>query len=360
MKKIFFTPGPSQIFPTVEKHLAKGLSENIGSISHRGKQFEQIFSETTQNLRKLLGIPNNYSIFFVSSGTEAMERIIENCVEKYSFHFVNGAFSQRFYETAVELKKQAVEQKADLGSGFNFENVKIPKKTELICFVHNETSTGVMLNSKKIEFFKKRFPKMLVAVDCVSSMPYANFNYKAVDLVFFSVQKLFGIPAGLGVLIVSPSALKKAEQMSKKGINIGSYHNFINLKRYADKNQTPETPPVMHIYLLNKVLENMLKVGIKKIRKDTDKRAKLIYAFLENNPYLTPFVKDRKLRSQTVIIVQMDKKSEELIQYLKGKGFIVGSGYGTLKDFQIRIANVPANSIKDTKLLIEYLRKFTK
>jgi len=111
MKKIFFTPGPSQLYPTVEKHLAKGLSENLYSISHRSKLFQQIYLETTSNLKKLLKIPENYSIFFVSSGTECMERIVENCVEKYSFHFVNGAFSQRFYETAVELKKQALEYK---------------------------------------------------------------------------------------------------------------------------------------------------------------------------------------------------------------------------------------------------------
>jgi len=360
MKKIFFTPGPAELYPTVAKHIKDGINENIYSISHRGKQFEQIFQNTTANLRKLLKIPNDYSIFFVSSGTEAMERIIENCVEKYSFHFVNGAFSQRFYETAIELKKEPIELKADAGTGFDFAKINIPKKTELICFVHNETSTGVMLNSKKIESFKKLFPKTLIAVDCVSSIPYVNFNYKLIDLVFFSVQKLLGLPAGLGVLIVSPNALKKAEALSKKKVNIGTYHNFLSLKKYADKNQTPETPSTMHIYLLNKILEDMLKVGIKKIRNDTDKKAKLIYAFLENNSHLTPFVKDNKFRSPTVIVAKMNKKTDELISFLKSKKIIIASGYGTLKEFQIRIANVPANSIQDTKLLLKYLKIFAK
>jgi phosphoserine aminotransferase len=360
MTKIFFTPGPSQLYLTVAKHLEKGLIENVYSISHRGKQFEQIFAETTANLKKLLNIPEDYSIFFVSSGTECMERIIENCVEKYSFHFVNGAFSQRFYETAIELKKQPLEQKADLGSGFDFENVSIPLKTELICFVHNETSTGVMLNSKKIESFKKLFPETLIAVDCVSSMPYVDLNYKAVDLVFFSVQKLLGLPAGLGVLIVSPNALKKAESLSKRKINIGTYHNLLSLQKYASKNQTPETPSVMHIYLLEKVLEDMLKIGIKKIRNDTDKKAKLIYDFLDNDPYLSSFVKDEQFRSKTVIVAKMDQKTESLIKFLKERGIVVAGGYGALKDFQIRIANVPANSINNTKLLIKSLRLYTK
>ena len=104
----------------------------------------------------------------------------------------------------------------------------------------------------------------------------------------------------------------------------------------------------------------MLKIGIRKIRKDTDIKAKLIYDFLDKNPHLTPFVKNKMDRSQTVIVAQMDQKTESLITFLKEQGLIVGSGYGKLKDFQVRIANVPANSIQDTKLLIKYLRLYTK
>jgi len=81
---------------------------------------------------------------------------------------------------------------------------------------------------------------------------------------------------------------------------------------------------------------------------------------LDKNPHLTPFVKDNKDRSQTVIVAQMAQKTESLIAFLKEKGLIVGSGYEKLKDFQIRIANVPANSIQDTKSLIKYLRLYTR
>ena len=34
-----------------------------------------------------------------------MERIIENCAIKHTFHFINGAFSRKFYEMTKELKK---------------------------------------------------------------------------------------------------------------------------------------------------------------------------------------------------------------------------------------------------------------
>ena len=94
MKKIFFTPGPSQLYPTVISHIKNALKKNIMSISHRGKRFEELYETCASGIKKLLNIPQDYHIFFVASGTEAMERSIQNCVLKYSFHFVNGSFSK--------------------------------------------------------------------------------------------------------------------------------------------------------------------------------------------------------------------------------------------------------------------------
>src|SRR5579864_2740300 len=180
MHKIFFTPGPSQLYPTVKNHLEQAFEENIGSISHRSNQFEELFSLTVENLRKLMHIPQKHHVFFLGSGTEAMERIIENCVEKESFHFVNGSFSKRFFITAQELKKEPQKIEVEFGEGFSLStpnNPKIPNSTELICFTHNETSTGVMLPIEPIYQIKRNFPKSLIALDIVSSAPYADLDY---------------------------------------------------------------------------------------------------------------------------------------------------------------------------------------
>jgi len=93
MQTVFFTPGPSQIYPTVEKHIKQALKDNILSLSHRGREFKSIFSESTERLRLLLGIPQEYHIMFLSSATEAMERIIQGVVKRHSFHIATGAFA---------------------------------------------------------------------------------------------------------------------------------------------------------------------------------------------------------------------------------------------------------------------------
>ncbi|HEX7042859.1 MAG TPA: aminotransferase class V-fold PLP-dependent enzyme [Patescibacteria group bacterium] len=357
MKQIFFTPGPAQLYPSVARHLKIGLEENIFSISHRSQKFKDIYEGTVEGLIKLLKIPDDYKIVFVASATEAMERLIENIVEKKSFHFVNGSFGKRWQEIAVELKRETCVIEIPFGEGFK-DVPEIPKDTELICFTHNETSSGVALNTEFIYKIGKANPKALLAVDTVSSAPYIDIDFKRIDAVFFSVQKLFGLPAGLGVMILSPKAIEKATKLQKKGLNIGSYHNLPSLVDWAEKNQTIETPSVLHIYLLGKVLEDMNKKDIKKIREELDERAKLIYDFFDNNTNFKPFVKNKKDRSQTVIVITLGDKTEEIKAKLEEKGLIVGGGYGPFKNTQIRIANFPAVGDKDISVLINEFKKF--
>lgn len=344
MSKVFFTPGPAQLYPTVKTHIKNALDENILSISHRSEKAQNIYAETVSNLKKLLEIPPQYKIFFLSSGTEAMERVIQNCAAQYSFHFVNGAFSKRFYKTSQELGKNARILEVKGGENFIFDKVKIPKETELICITQNETSSGVSIPPKLIYQLKEKYPKKLVAVDTVSSSPYINVDIKKLDLVFFSVQKGFGLPAGLAVLIVSPRAFQKSKTISKKGISIGSYHSFLSLDEYAVKNQTPETPNVLGIYLLGKVCRDMLDKGIENIRRETEEKAKLLYDFFAKKKGYKIFVADKLFRSNTVIVVEVDGGSKKLIEKLKTKGLIVSSGYGQYKESQIRIANFPAHT----------------
>jgi phosphoserine aminotransferase len=357
MQQTFFTVGPSQLFPTVNEHIVEAIEQQIGSLSHRSGKFEDIFSSAVSNLKELLSIPENYSIFFVSSGTEAMERTIENVVEKYSLHFVNGAFSQRFFDTAIELGKQAKKIEVKLGEGFT--SYQLPTTNyELICFTHNETSTGVMLPAQEIAAIKKHYPNKLVAIDVVSSAPYGNIDYTYADIVFFSVQKLFGLPAGLGIMVVSPHALEKATYVQKKKINIGTYHNFPTLKKWADKNQTLETPSVLHMFLFNKVLEDLLTIGIKQIRKKTDEKAALLYNFFDNHPIWNSFVTEKTFRSPTVIVANVGQDQKKIKEYLKNNNMIVGSGYGIYKDTQIRIANFPSLSQDNIQALLTLCKTF--
>ncbi len=353
MKNIFFTPGPSELYFTVAEHIKQALQNQIPSISHRSKTFEGIFEEAVTHLRDLLNIPAAYHIFFTGSATEIWERIIENCVEKNSFHAVNGAFSERFYQTALELGKTAAVSKAREGSCLTVEEMSIPEDTELIALTHNETSTGAAQPVEDIYKIRKAYPDKLIAVDAVSSLPYPDLDYTQIDTAFFSVQKGFGLPAGLGVWIVNDRCLEKAVHLQEQGISIGSYHTLPALLDKARKNQTPETPNVLNIYLLAKVCGDMLQKGIAQIRRETDYKAALLYHTLENHPVLAPFVKEQVYRSQTVIVAETPTDSSKVVSQLKESGLVVGSGYGSYKAKHVRIANFPTHSKEQIEMLAD-------
>ncbi len=356
MKKVYFTVGPSEILPSIPIFTKQAINDQIFSLSHRGKVFEQLFEDTVSQLRKLLLIPPSYQIFFISSGTEAMEKIIQNCVKQKSLHVINGRFAERFYKTALELGKNA--QRYDATGSFSAEDLQVRKNIELIAFTQNDTSTGMAIPLREIYKTVRKYPEALIAIDAVSSMPYVDINYKKVDSVFFSVQKGFGMPSGLGILILSPRSINKAKQLKEKGVSIGSYHSFISLLQFADIKQTPDTPNVFAIYLFEKVIKEFLKKGIENIRKETESKANMLYEFFEKSQIYNPLIVNNNFRSKTTLIVTVRGGSKGVVKYLLDRGIVIGKGYGERKDQDIRIANFPAHTIKDIKLLINLLKKY--
>jgi phosphoserine aminotransferase len=353
---INFTPGPSQLYFTVEDHVRKAFRDSVPTLSHRSKVFESIYRETANGLRALLGVPDNWYILFTSSATEVWERIIENLVEEQSHHFVNGAFSLRFCEIAQQLNRKAAFTRVLEGQAFI--NNTIPSPAELIALTHNETSTGVSLPLEFIHGFKAQYPNSLVAVDAVSSLPYPQFDFTKIDTLFFSVQKGFGLPAGLGVWMINEACLSKAETLLSKGICIGSYHNLVSLVSHARKNQTPETPNVLGIYLLGKVVQDMLRRGIEVIRRETEYKAALMYNLLTQHDQIKPFVTAKEHQSKTVIVADCGNYTDSLTKYLQQKGLSPGDGYGKFKTTQLRFANFPTHSKEQFELLVDSIEAF--
>lgn len=355
---IYFTPGPSKIYPKLPTYVQEGMDRQIISISHRGTEFKDLYDDTISGLRTLLNIPKDYYIFFFASATEIWERIAQNCIERTSFHFNNGIFGYRFVWAVQMMQKQAINQEVPYGKGFDFDMIDVPDEAELIAFTHNESSTGVMLNLNKIQMFKDRYPDKLIAVDVVSSIPYPQIKFSKLDLVYFSVQKGFGLPAGLGVCVMSPEAFQRSAFLQRRGLNIGSYHNFQYLNKYHLRSQTPETPNVFNIYLLNRVVADMNTTDLNQMRTEIDTKAQMIYDFFEGHPRYKPFVEEKDERSPTMIVIRTFGESAEIISHLKKDGMIIGGGYGDLKDQHIRIANFPSHTVEEVKRLVQSLKKY--
>jgi len=355
--KIYFTPGPSELYPTVRQHMITALDEKIGVISHRSKKFEEVYKTASDNLKTLLELPLNYEVLFLSSANEIWERIIQNCVERKSFHCVNGSFSKRFYEFAGELGRVAYKEEAAFGKGFYPANINVPADAEIICLTHNETSSGVSMPVEDINTFRDKNKDALIFVDAVSSIPYPKFDWTKIDSVFFSVQKCFGLPAGLGVWIVNDRVIAKSKALLSQGQSIGTYHTIPSMLEKASVNQTPETPNAMNIFLLGKVTTDMLQISADGIRKQTEEKASLINKYIESSKVFSFGVEDARLRSMTTIVANTTMLPGDINKILEQFDMSVGAGYGSKKETQIRIANFPAHSLEQVQKLVKTLQE---
>ncbi len=55
-KKIYLTPGPTELYPEVKKFIAESIDKDICCLSHRSQQFMDIYKHTFDNLKQLLNI----------------------------------------------------------------------------------------------------------------------------------------------------------------------------------------------------------------------------------------------------------------------------------------------------------------
>ncbi len=359
MHQTFFTPGPSGLFYTVEGHLKNAFKEHVMSISHRSQAYQAIHQETVDNIKLLLNLPDSYEVFFTGSANEIWERQIQNCVEHTSFHLVNGSFSSRFEKVAKELGKNVLKATANDGECVGINNLVIPEEVELIAATQNETSTGAAQPMEDIYSLKEQHPDKLLSLDVVSSLPYISIDFNKIDTAYFSVQKGFGLPAGLGVWIVNQKCIEKSRKLTEKGFSTGSYHSFQSFLSKSGKHQTPETPNVLGIYLLGKVIGDMLTKGLVQIQRETEYKAAIMYNMVHAHELLSPFVENRDNQSKTVIVINTGTESSKILKAAAEKGMIMGSGYGNYKNDHIRVANFPTHSKEQFEQLVDFLEAYS-
>ncbi len=342
---ITFYPGPSRIYNEVPKILARGFRDGTLSMNHRSPEFMELVAKTKKVLRKNLGIPKDYEIIFTSSATECWEIFGQSMVSRGAVIFHNGAFGEKW---AAYMTKLGVDLKS-----IPFEvNEPLPVSkivdAEWICFTQNETSNGTYVSQKIIKAINKGKSKdQLVAVDATSAMGGIKTDYSLGDFWFASVQKCFGLPPGMGLLIVSPAAIRKAEEIGESA----HYNSFLNLVENTKGNQTHYTPNIPAIYLLCQMQK---KVGhVSTVYEKLQKRYDKWVSFIDEVDELDWLVSDPLLRSPTVLTLK-HAEPEKVKEAARQNGIILGNGYGKWKSETFRIANFPAIRKKE----IKYLEKF--
>lgn len=344
---ISFYPGPSRIYPKVARYMSDACREGIVSINHRSDAFMELYRKNIELFKAKLFLPDHYAVYFVSSATECWEIIAQSLTQRQSIHLFNGAFGQKWHGYASQL----VPARA---LPFDIQHVLQSSKyndADVICITQNETSNGTQVKGRIIQKIRQLNPDALIAVDATSSMGGIQLNWKDADIWFASVQKCFGLPAGLGILICSPAAIRKAEVIN----NRKHYNSLLFMEEMRQRNQTSYTPNVLGIYLLMRVLQDIRDIG--RVEKTIRSRFRKWERFFdEKSEKLNLLIQNKSVRSYTVLAIETPGGLlGELKEKARAAGFILGEGYGLWKQNTFRIANFPALKRSEIARLMDFL-----
>lgn len=350
---ISFYPGPSRVHDEIPKYVKDAFTQGIMSINHRSHDFVSMSEKTIKLLKQKLNIPRNYTVFFTSSATECWEIIAQSVVTDKSYHLYNGSFGQKWFDYTKRIHPFAEPMPFDVNEKLDPKKLIFDLKEGIICITQNETSNGTQVNNAIIRAIKKNNPSYLLAIDATSSMAGIDLDFKSADIWLASVQKCFGLPAGLGLMVCSPQTIERVKTINEKN----HYNSLAFMTEMMDKWQTPFTPNVLGIYLLMRVLENM--EAIKTTHDLIEERYNKWVNFLKNRKNIRHFVNEEAVQSYTVIPVTADEQIVAAIKKnAKKEGILLGEGYGNYKPVTFRIANFPALKEKEIKTLMKFLEKY--
>ncbi len=352
MNMTSFYPGPSQVHDKVPEYVKEAYRKGILSLNHRSDEFMSLYKKTDSLLKDKLNIPENYGVFFTSSATECWEILAQSLVKKASLHIYNGAFGEKWFDYTKRLKPDARAFTFDQESELNLKDISL-SKSEVICITQNETSNGTQISDELIASIQKKNPNVLIAVDATSSMAGIELNFNDADIWFASVQKCFGLPAGLAVMVCSPKAINVIKSVKENK----HYNSLTFMNEMMEKWQTSYTPNVLGIYLLMRVLKD--SKNIRSVHKQMEARAEGWQEFFRDGKNLRLYIRNQKVRSNTVITITGNPEHlNEVKSKARRKGFVLGEGYGKLKSETFRIANFPALKNNEIKRLKDFLKAY--
>jgi aspartate aminotransferase-like enzyme len=335
IKHYLLSPGPTPI----PNEVALAMSETM--IHHRTPQFNKVFDEARQGLKKLFATKNDV-LMLACSGTGAMEASVANLFSPADKVLVinGGKFGERWLNIANAFGLSPVELEVEWGQAVKVEAVEKQLKAHPdlkgVMIQASETSTTVLHPVREIAKLTKNGPLFLVdgvtAVGVVS-LPLDEWG---IDALVTGSQKAMMLPPGLGFIALSDRAWERTKQAT-----LPRFYFDLNLERKNQrKGSGAFTPAVSLIFGARASLEMMQREGLDKVyaRHARMSRATRAAATALGLKLLAP---DSPSPAATGIYLPAGIDADQVLDYLRDHmNITLAEGQDQLKGKVIRIAHV--------------------
>ena len=329
-------PGPTNVPNRVMRAMLAPM------INHRSDDFVELYTDVVEKTQQVFQTQHDI-VALSASGTGAVEAGVINLIKKDDKVIipVNGEFSNRLSQLIAGQGANVIKLETPPGQNATFDQVKEAfdnnKDVKAFYVVHNETSTGTMVNYlDKVSDLTARNDAFYV-VDSVSllggvSLPVDKWN---IDVCMTGAQKALAAPPGISPISVSPKAKKYMIENPPPTMyfNLARYFKY-----YEESKHTPFTPALPLLYAYREALTMMLEEGLEAVYKRHKVCSDALYSGLSAIG-LTPFAKEEDRSISIVALNYLEGLQDKIFRDTLAQKFkvLVAGGFGDLKGKVFRV-----------------------
>ncbi len=355
MSRIYnFSAGPAMLPEEVLKTAAAEMLDyhdsgmSVMEMSHRSKIYQSIIDEAEADLRKLIGIPENYKVLFMQGGaTLGFAMIPMNFMVKGKIDLINtGVWTKKAIKDAKLFGEVNVVASGE-ENGFkqipDVKSIKFNPDADYVYMCDNNTIYGTKF---------KEYPEtgnVPLICDMSSCFLSEPIDVKKFGMIYAGAQKNVG-PAGVTICIIRDDLLARTPRQPLPA--------YLDYRLHAENGSMYNTPPTYGIYICGLVFKWLLKEGGLAARKaNNEKKAKILYDYLDSSKFFKPYVdKDSRSLMNVTFRTPSDELDAEFLEGAKKYRFTNLKGHRSTGGLRASLYN--AMPIAGVEALVKYMKEF--
>ncbi len=342
---------PEEVLKEAQENLYSypGVGMSVMEMSHRSKEFNDIFVTAQNDLRKLLDIPDNYKILFLQGGATLQFSMVPlNLMPpKNKADYINtGAWSKKAIKEAKRVGEVNI-----AASSEDVSFTRIPKQNELnlspdASYVHFTSNNTIFGTEFKTEPEVGNVP---LVCDASSDILHKKIDVSKYALIYAGAQKNMG-PAGATLVIIRDDMLERSSD---------NLHTYLNYKIHVDKNSLYNTPPCFTVYVIGLVYKWLLNMGgLDEMYKRNLEKAHLLYDFIDQSDGYYKGTAEKEDRSLMNVTFRMpnEELEKKFIAEATENGFVGLKGHRSVGGLRASIYNAFPKS--GVEALVEFMKDF--
>ena len=358
MRKWNFCAGPAAIPEEVLKEAQNELLEwnlsgsSIMEVSHRSDLFAEVAASSSRDIKALLNIGDDHEVLFLQGGaTLQFTSVPLNFAKKGSIasYLNTGLWSKKAINAGskhLRVKVAASSEESNYIFVPNTQEWRVDPDSIYFHYVMNETIQGLAIRDS----ISLDIPVICDMSSCILS---EEVDFHNLDLVYAGAQKNIG-PAGLTLVIIKKDFLEKANE---------DIPDILSYKKISHALSMLNTPPTFAWYIAGKVFKWLLKKGgVKSIQKENEKKAKLLYDFIDSSSFYSNPVEKKYRSIMNIPFLLNDKNAESsFLENSETNGLLNLKGHRSVGGMRASIYNAtPFEAVEDlVSFMSDFERSYT-